>query len=122
MEVANGIITLNYCFQALDAQLTAPSLIAFTKLVLKMRYFKVIASNFPGIFSVSAHFPGVHLSGGSLVRDFGVHLSAVHLSGVHLSGGSLFRTFRRFGVATPRGRHSQGDAVLLKYIRAMLFS
>jgi len=32
-----------------------------------------------------------------------------------LSGGSLVRTFRRFG-ATPRGSHSQGDAVLLKYI------
>ena len=40
----------------------------------------------------------------------------VHLSGrVHLSGGSLVRTFRRFGVLTPRARHSQGDAVLLEY-------
>src|SRR6218665_606296 len=73
--------------------------------------------------------PRVHLSGGhlSVVLGFtcpGVQLSVVQLSGVHLFGGSvvrgsLVRTFRRFGVATPRGSHSQGYAVLLKYIHAV---
>src|SRR6218665_3111083 len=76
-----------------------------------------------------------------------VHLYGVHLSGVQLSGGSFVRGFTcpyfsstmtflaeieavlmkriqglyRFGVATPRGRHSQGDAAMLKYTWAMVF-
>src|SRR6218665_3951141 len=76
--------------------------------------------------------PRVHLSGGhlSVVLGFtcpGVHLSGVQLSGVHLFGGSVVggsvvRTFRRFGVATPRGSHSQGYAVLLKYIHGLCCS
>ena len=74
--------------------------------------------------------PGVHLSGGSLVRGLGVHLSEGSLVRGSLvrgslvrrctcPGGSLVRTCRRFGVATPRGSHSQGYAVLLKYIHAV---
>ena len=55
--------------------------------------------------------PGVHLFGGSLVRGFtspGVHLSILFAG---LESPLL-------GFATPRG---QADAVLLKYIRMMLF-
>src|SRR6218665_2392427 len=72
-----------------------------------------------------------HLSVGSLVRGFtclwfwgslvrGFTCPGFTCSEVHLSGDSLVRTFRQFGVATPRGSHSLGDAALLKYIRAML--
>jgi hypothetical protein len=35
--------------------------------------------------------PGVHLSGGSLVRGFMVTFPGVHLSGVHLSGDSWLK-------------------------------
>src|SRR6218665_2610220 len=79
--------------------------------------------------------PGVHLSEGSLVRGLGVNLfggSLVRGSLVRTSRSTMTflaeieavlmkRTLYRFGVATPRGRQSQSDAVLLKYMWAMLF-
>src|SRR6218665_3263288 len=58
-------------------------------------------------------------NGGPKPTSPGVHLSVLlgfTCPGVHLFGDSLVRAFRRFGVASPRDSHSQGDAVLLKYI------
>src|SRR6218665_4035540 len=58
-------------------------------------------------------------NGGPKPTSPGVHLSVLlgfTCPGVHLFGDSLVRAFRRFGVASPRDSHSQGDAALLKYI------